>query len=524
MIEFGGQNAGWPWHGIYRASTGKLTTAGGDIDLPGQAPNDGDCYLIQIPGLPTPDVSPDEVSAGMVWKNYALIYAGRLYGKDLGGIVYIDSENRPWRVFVTRGGTRTQKEIRVTVAAQRFGVVGPGAAPTLALAQMTVSFETHPDYPSGFAGNTDLAQILDVATNGKSFLVGVPRYRRGFAAIAEITLSGSPADGNFASNMSLLADELAIDNWSGVTGASSSSGRWWLGLWREVDWSSPPVADSNGNYPVSPGAYYAANGDIVYFDGSSYATHATYSLRLTTGGAQPDSVANMGDGYMSSVFSYRPFDVIRPNTKWLCGARYDASGAAKVIAASIDTRTDYDEPSFDDTPAYVSLSDSVPATASFGLIASAGVCTVSAEITAGETVLERSEQVVTTTTPGDDSYAMTLTRNGSLAETVTYSAPLGSGYSYIRFGGGISPASYITSTLTADRDVGVRRVTNSVYQSIMPGLAISNNSSSPISLVTQKYAGRYSGRLGQADYVAYYASEHPVTGDIEQGSDTVCWV
>jgi len=520
MIEFGGSNIGWPWHGIYRASTAKLTTHGGDIDLPGAAPIDGDCYLVQIPGLATPTTSAEEVTEGKTWTNYALIYGGRLYGKDMaGGIIYVDSANRPWRISITRGGTRTQKEIRVTVAAQRFGEVAAGTAPTVTLAQMTVAFNTHADYPSSFTGNNLIAQIIDVAKNGQKFLVGVPRYR-GYAAVAEVTLSGSPADGTFSSSIELLADESTADDWSNLY-AETSSGRYYIGIWREFDWAAPASPYPSGNLPTSPAFYYDINGVLTAFDGTSYSTHANYSLRMQTGGAQPDSVTTFGDGYLSSVFTYRPIDIVRAEIRWLCGARYSAEWVAEAVVMTVNTRVDYDEPSFDDTPVYLAHTDPLPA---FGPIASSATCVVKSDVIAGGASVDASEQVVTTETSGDDSYVMSLSRNGVFVSSVSYSAPAGSGYSYGRFGGNINPAFLVTSTLSENAGIGARRASNSIYQYVVPTLNIYASDVSPIVLGTNKLSGPYVGRLSAVDYSAFYASEHPITGEIAQGDNVVCWV
>lgn len=522
MIEFGGEKIGHPWHGLYRADIEKIVTpAGGNIDPPGAVPDSGDCYLVQIPGMPVPETTPAEAAGGQTWLNYALVSDGRVYGKDIGQGLYIDAAGRAWRLTIWLGGSRASKTITATVQATRFGEIGSGSATSVTRPEMSVTFDTNPDYPA-FSGETTGAFLLDVALNGTKFLVGI-RRRRGFSAVAEVTLSGSPADGSFSSSMALLADESTIDDWSDLY-SEESSGQYYLGVWREIDWSAPPSPFPSGDFPSTPGFYYDIDGVYTAFNGTSYSTGANYWLEITTGGTEPTLAGALDDGYLGFVDGYRPIDIFRPDTKWLAGARYGIDWTAELFTASVGMRADYDPPVFDDTPIYLAFGAGAPSLSSFGLVASSGTCAVTCRTKAADTVIDASEQVVVTETPGDDVYTMTLSRNGSFVSSVSYAAPDGSGYAYWRFGGAISPVSFITSSASENNNVGVRRVSNSIYQSAMPGLVISTNPGSPISLVSAQFFSRYAGRLSVAEYSGFYATEHPVTGVIAQGSNVVCWV
>ncbi len=518
MIELCGDKIGHPWHGLYRASTGKIETpAGGDIDLPGSAPDSGNCWLVQIPDLPEPETTPEEAAAGRTWTNYALISDQKIYGRGISGPLYIDTAGRAWALTIFRSGSRATKLLTVNISAKRFGEIGAGTAPTTALPSMSVAFETHADYP---AESFELSGgfLLDVAKNGAKLLFGVTR-RRGIAAVAEVTLTGSPADGNFSGSIALLADESTIDEWDAH--AEESSGRYWIGLWREFDWSAPPSPHPSGNLPASPSFYSDINGVRTAFNGSAYATHLTYTWEMQVGGSQPASVGTFDDGYMSSVFTFRPIDIIRPGVKWLAGARYGADWVAALVVATVKSRTDYDAPVFDGAPHYGPLGLPMPP---LGPVASSATCKVTAEIKAGSETVDLSEQSVFTATPDDYSHTMTLTRNGVFISSISYNAYEGGSYSAFRFGAWINPATFITSTSFANRDIGVRRVSNSIYQSRVPGLQIYGNPGAPIVLESARFNGRYAGRMSIAEYSGFYASEHPVTGQIGQGGNVVCWV
>lgn len=517
MIEFGGSNIGWPRHGIYRASTGKLTTPGGDIDLPGRDPNGGDCYLIQIPGLPTPSTSTEEAADGQTWVNHALIYDGNLYGKDIGGgFIYIDSENRPWRIFVTRGGTRAQKEIRVTISTQRFGFVGTGTAPTVTLAQMTVAFDTHADYPSSFGGNTSPAQLIDVSKNGNKCLVAVPRYR-GYAAVAEVTLSGSPADGTFSSNMSLLSDESMVDSWPAVS-FWETTGNIFLADYWSFDWTAAPTPDTSGNLPTARGVYSAITGASMAFDGASgYATHTTRETRVLT--AAPDLVGGVDDGYRS--WSFQSPSEFLWQAKWLAGARYDSTWAAVVVSSEVENSISYEI----DFPGAEPERIQIGATYNPPLRFETADQTIKSTVFFGADSSEYTQRVLTTveqTGVGAFAVDSKLYRNGSEVKSVVTSktSPWSSG-SHGRL------RTQYDEVFSGSITVGAIRRSNSVY--VASGRMVELGPETGLAAGVTRYSttlafGNATGRIGSAASSGTYASEHPITGAIAHGNSAVCWV
>lgn len=344
MIEFGGVKCGWPWGGLYRRSTDKITTpAGGDIDRPTGSvwPFNGDCYLIQLPGLPNPITTPAEAAAGQTWRNYGLISGGTIYGHDLGGNVYlyIDPQGDAWSILLPFSGSRMGGQFSVEVWARRFGRVmpasTPGEAPSLRWSG-SVGFSINSAAPADV--NTDAGfHVLDVAKNGRRVLFGGWRYYSGagmdslsprrYYAIAELVIDGTPGV-DLDCSITLLADE-SSEVWD-VAGTVVEQHPWIGASWVAV--------------PTTPAPAPAAYADrlpenLSDWDGYQYGVVWSEELQgwfselvitpvwgtdrdalyASSFGMIPGGSAGEGDG---QVGEWRK--------EWIAGARYEAS-EPKVI-------------------------------------------------------------------------------------------------------------------------------------------------------------------------------------------------
>lgn len=123
---------GCPWHGLVKGGALALPN-GQTMDFPQpDAPWDlpwlaGSTALIAHPAPPPIVRSPSEAAAdtaaGREWRNTAILAGSELYGRNLGGWIYIDPAGDCWRVTTTlsaahiSGGT-------ATFTLSRFGVMG----------------------------------------------------------------------------------------------------------------------------------------------------------------------------------------------------------------------------------------------------------------------------------------------------------------------------------------------------------------------------------------------------------------
>lgn len=274
MIEFAKGNGGWPWHGIFRSSTGKITAPNGvqvDAPWPSSFINSGECWQIKIPGLPEPTTSAADLAQGRTWVNYGLIAGNErtLYGVHLGSdaSIYLDSHDKPWLMRLVVGGSRASASIGATVSLKRFGVVGPEETPHFYPISVA-TFSKSPDYPYAGAG---YGVHLDISRNGREHLVAIqrdsaasPNGWTGYACIAKVTVSGSPDDGDVAVAISVLADETA-ESWDATTIWTGGGGVY---PWYDYATDSTGVAYGNpdatkNQLPNMPGANSRSNSRLV---------------------------------------------------------------------------------------------------------------------------------------------------------------------------------------------------------------------------------------------------------------------
>lgn len=268
MIGLSKGNGGYPWHGLWRRSTAKITTPAGQVI---DAPFDpyliesGECWMVKIDGLPEVATTADEANQGKTWLNYALLCGrGRaLYGKSLGdnGSIYIDGHGQPWLMRCNVAGSRTVGLIEATVSLRRFGVAGP-VATQHNYATVSAGFQTAPAYPyPNSAGGWGVH--LDMSRDGRRHLIAVlrdgspvPNDWLGYACIALLTVSGSPDDGDVDISISIISDETA-ENWDSAAVWSGAGGAY--PYW---DTTTDINGVSYGSKDESGGRFYYERGGL----------------------------------------------------------------------------------------------------------------------------------------------------------------------------------------------------------------------------------------------------------------------
>lgn len=107
---------GCPWHGLVR--NGLLELPNGQMmEFP--QPANSDTTLVHVPGLTPVIPSSEDGLLGREWRTTAIIAGGNLHGRSLGGgYIYIDAENQPWLVLITKSADQ------LSITLRRFGVLG----------------------------------------------------------------------------------------------------------------------------------------------------------------------------------------------------------------------------------------------------------------------------------------------------------------------------------------------------------------------------------------------------------------
>lgn len=558
MIEFGGVKCGWPWGGLYRRSTDKITTpAGGDIERPTGSvwPFNGDCHLIQLPGLPEPITTPAEAASGQTWRNYGLISGGTIYGQALGGNVYlyIDPQGDAWSFLLPFSGSRTGGQFSVEVWARRFGRVMPASTPGEAPSQRwsgSVGFSINSAGPADV--NTDAGfHVLDVAKNGRRVLFGGWRYYSGigmdslsprrYYAIAELVIDGTPGV-DLDCSITLLADE-SSEVWD--TLGTLVDEHPWIG----ASWVASPVT------PTSAPPAYADRLPETLSDWDGFEAGAVWSeqdqgwfaglevtpvwgadrdaLYATSFGMVPDSSAEEGNG---PVFSWRK--------EWIAGARYEG-GLPKVIRCVDVRRTHGTTGSLLTLPGPVTIPVSSWNTPNGALAVSYSLTWAidhSLQVFSGGALIDerifdsQGEATVTRVFRGDKTATAEITTQANGA-TNSYMIDYGPAYSQVAQAWYASTVDGVSVALLTGH---CRRLSNAVYTTHSTAYDHSYrgkyvggvNQPSP---VQGFIIGPAIGAIGRDDQIHVYpdrrttglpdrATEHPITGQVVRDSSVVCWV
>lgn len=258
-----GRNCGNPWHGLW--SPAGLVLPNSDIMALSPAPagggisefpavmddrgvlypgEHGDCILVRVPGLPSPETSTAEAAAGMVWRNYALLSGARrlLHGVELklNRWIYIDPAGKPWLAELRFPAASGQPRV---IRFREFGVFR--AAVTA----------TYHDYVAG-----------GVMTNSDGAWYAEGLQVNGFW-LCDVSATGADA------TVSLLSSgvvwgmaHLAISGVPGVDLYVSSASPY-------IAYEPPPTATGHDSDP-----YVITAGDVYYH-------HDSLGVRMFAGGA-----------------------------------------------------------------------------------------------------------------------------------------------------------------------------------------------------------------------------------------------
>lgn len=531
MIEFGGQKTGHPWHGLYRQSTGKITTpAGGDIDLPGAEPDGGDVLPLVVPGMPTVSTTPTEAAAGQTWMNTARI-CGRnrvLYGLALGedSHIYIDAAKKAWLVRVVVSASRSLKVFEANVWIKPFGRIGTELEDWTVIEPVVCSFETHPDYP--FASDTVTPNILDINSAGSKVLVGAVRTTIGMSAVAELSLSGSPATGDFLVSIATIYDEASVESWP-VAGEPVLSWRRWVCWWSEFVPCPPP--DPLPEDPVPGGYYYDF---AYYYDGSSWYDRRAQRVDILS--AMPANY--QGDEVAGTYLHTRTVSLYQRTwtQRALAGARYGVAGAEAVTierSHSITQSATLTEPEPWEQllpPGPVRVTPPIAVTRDAEQVSSLSVM-VGAQASSYELQINRTEtgnlEIYLDVPWGMYTYSATdyyTTSDGGSASVTVSGSPTGIGVGPQLIVERPPPAFDSTLAVTAIR-----------YSNSVHGLR-----SKPFDLTSKTYDNSqriYGPALGvggsantwitvaaTATLQPWYATGNPDTGEVVRSTSVVCWV
>ena len=174
---------GWPWHGL--ATGGVIPGSDKAITQPtggqsGTGPAGCASWLIDM-DLPAISLTAEETAEATAnnyeWRNYALIYGGRISNIALpnNSYIHVDSENKCWLITLSFAYV-AENHVDITATIKRFGLFGQGAVASIT---KTADVDCEHIEMRTLDGNPvrsyDYRDILleDVWTNGEKALVGV---------------------------------------------------------------------------------------------------------------------------------------------------------------------------------------------------------------------------------------------------------------------------------------------------------------------------------------------------------------
>lgn len=559
MIEFGGDKIGYPWHGLYRATTDKITTpAGGDVSLPGYSnPGiDGSTFLIQITGRPAVDTTTAEAASGKTWLNYAIVAGknGFIYGQAIGveRMIYVDPDGRCWLLAIHASGSRDDGAVELYVRWKRFGLfvdaASAAAVEWVATATKTVGFTLHTGYP--VPGDSSWVEIQDISPNGQRLLLAVRRNTVGCAAVVESVFSGSPADGSFDFTLSLLWDE-AAEAWSSARNVESSTPAYL------IRYMIPLLADPQpGQYGVGgTGAtgYDLIGGVTMYWDGGQWwdrrQVHYEYSSSIPP--APPGPNGSVGHNLVATIGkTTQRYEI-------LGGGRYDLAGVPRKITLSATRESEVEAaPTVTLPPDRVTAltSDSGPAdgdsTVAFVKVERLVVEASTPGVSISRYDLERAQNwafvrhhdysvwapsgtaMASEEIAGSEGLAVTFTdvNKGGTADWIQGETGFGPGASTWTYPWYHEQITFVSQLPYAF--IGVHRAANRVFCATVnrfaPSTAFVNSGGTfttdqiycPMAGIDTVLAG-YQTR---AEFdLPPYATQHPVTGEVVRSDSNVCW-
>lgn len=530
---------GYPWHGLYRAATHKVTPpVGAPFDMRGDSPSLGDVYMFKIDGIPDQSTTSAESAAGMSWLNY-LMFSGSdrvLYGRQINAdSIFIDSDGVPWCASVSVSGNRSSKIMYAGVWVSRLSING---ATRYYIGEVSVAFSTNSSYPKDSATNQGVCEKLDVSDDGRKILIGVNRsdgmYANGYgyAAIAELTITGNPGsdpEANMSMSISVLADE-ATEEWlvqDNTYNAGKKVTLTWTPIWLTT---KPPLNSGVTSYPSGTGIEWMGDDQYYYHEGpDNWARQATNHFQIVD--------TTPGDEHEGGV-RLHGIESFKLHTNYLGGARYkngaveiirvvcdsESSIAAGSVSLPADFVTTWGYYGFIDMPTFtVDVMHDTTSKTKFSLYIGSEIkdqYEASASGTAKQTCT--SEALRGNFSSVQHTYSFTCSDTTGFSKTLTLSESTGYGFGsgpflYLMFGSFAYP----------------RRYSNSVY-GMMHNRPYDAGSYIGYKAQVSKVIGKIGSNnsIYQANSLTYtdlastpiFCSEHPVTGEIARESSSVCWV
>ena len=185
---------GDPLHGL--STNGVLALTNGQTHPVYNPPNNGDCYIFKIPGLPTPPAAP----GGLTWLNYAVLtgFNRRLYGRNIDSRawLFLDASGVVWLASI-----QFPSALQATINLVNLRENAGGHS-------ITANFDVTP------ISTPTQGEIFDISSDGRRLIVG---YNMSFqerlgAILAEVVIA---PDGN-SMTLSLLVEQ-GNQAYSGIT-------------------------------------------------------------------------------------------------------------------------------------------------------------------------------------------------------------------------------------------------------------------------------------------------------------------
>jgi len=484
---------GHPWHGLYSNATGNVTPpAGPAFAIPGVPPNGdlfnppGFCVKLAKPGLPAVSNDAADIAAGRTWLNYALLSGGyqRLYGRDMGGPIYIAGDGSAWHVDINRNPTSAGGVTRLEIILNltNFGEISDPAA---AVVTQSTAMVNAPFTGGDITGYGVLSIVEDINENGSKFLISVfvplpatPIPSRRVLGLFEVTIAGIPPAAT--ASITKLAD--IIDS----AGQTTSMNQVWKIAY--LDNNSAPqylvqanpaapgwVARNNWrSWPVSQNDYNEQT-DLI---GARYVAGVAQVMTLY----RKEHFTGTGDIAISGVVTSPVFDCLFTFTK---SSTYTVSAELRAAGVAIFSQS-YSVTASGTASVNLSAAGSPVSTYSSSTIFNFG--------SGGSTTIPNIEDWVYGQIGGAASFA--------------HLGPNGGPNPYTIFGGW-RYSNTVYGLINREPLLPDTPLTDNV---IFRGVVGALGSDSTIYAPTPFSSG------------AKYASEHPVTGAIARDTTPVCWI
>ncbi|MFT3758967.1 hypothetical protein [Thauera sp.] len=323
-------------HGVYRASTGKITTpAGVQIATPGVAPLGGDAHLIRPPGARPDTRKPDEIAAdaaaGRTWLDYGIISGinNRLYGKALGGggmpgWIYCAPDGSRWRVRAQMQSAGLSLFFYPFGAFSRSSL--PGAAQSIGVPMSGISAAGESLFFHTTTGQEEPGYLLDAisSTGSKALITGRRSQWRSTSLLGQ----HAPAAGR-----------ATVTNGPSIWGGGPAGGAWEL-----IISGTPPAASAVAValvqertvevYDSTPFSVWERHGPGPGDWDADYSIDFVGNFEAAPGQALTDRLAELNLPGGGSRLILRPLGsyTVTCGERWLAGGYYDADDSLQLVA------------------------------------------------------------------------------------------------------------------------------------------------------------------------------------------------